>query len=61
VAAWGLGRAGSSLLFGVAPGDVGTLASVSAIAAAVIVAACALPARRAAAITPMAAWRQPLT
>ena len=47
VGAWWLGRAGSSLLFGVTASDPLTFATVSLLLTAVAVAACYFPARRA--------------
>ncbi|MGH9533887.1 MAG: ADOP family duplicated permease [Terriglobales bacterium] len=46
-----------SMLFGVRPGDPATLAAVAALLAAVMVAACYVPARRAAKVDPMVALR----
>ena len=57
VGAWWLGRAGSRLLFGVTAGDPGTFATVSLLLTAVVLAACYVPARRAAALDPVAALR----
>jgi serine phosphatase RsbU (regulator of sigma subunit) len=56
-AAWALGRAGSSLLFGVTAGDPMTLATVSVLLTTVAGAASYLPARRAMAVDPMVALR----
>jgi putative ABC transport system permease protein len=53
-----LGRAVSSLLFGITPADPVTLASVIAVLAAVTATACGLPARSAARVDPVAAIRQ---
>jgi ABC-type antimicrobial peptide transport system permease subunit len=53
----GLGRLIRSLLVGVPPFDVSTLAIVGALLGAVAVAASVLPARRAAAVSPTAALR----
>jgi putative ABC transport system permease protein len=53
----GLTRLLSSVLFGVTPADLATLAGVSALLAIVGAAASALPARRAAGIDPMLALR----
>jgi putative ABC transport system permease protein len=57
VAAWWLGRAGSSLLFGVTATDPLTFATVSLALAAVAVAACYFPARRAMKVDPIVALR----
>ncbi len=57
VGAWWLGRAGSSLLFGVTSGDPWTFATVSLLLTAVACAACYLPARRAMAVDPIVALR----
>jgi putative ABC transport system permease protein len=53
-----LGRAGSSLLFGVTPTDPLTFIVMSLLLIAVAVAACCFPARRAMKIEPMMALRQ---
>jgi putative ABC transport system permease protein len=53
-----LGRAASSLLFGVTPTDPLTFMVVSLLLIAVAVAACCLPARRAMKIEPIVALRQ---
>ena len=53
-----LGRAGSSLLFGVTPTDPLTFIVVSLLLIAVAVAACCFPARRAMKIEPIVALRQ---
>jgi putative ABC transport system permease protein len=53
-----LGRAGSSLLFGVSATDPPTLIAVSLLLAAVAASACYFPARRAMKIEPVAALRQ---
>jgi predicted permease len=58
VGALALGRAASSLLFGVGAADPRTLAGVSALLVAVCAAACYFPARRAARIEPLAALRE---
>ena len=55
--AWGLGRAGSSLLFGVTAGDPWTFAAVSLLLTAVAMSACYFPARRAAKLDPVVALR----
>jgi predicted permease len=57
VGAWWLGRAGSSLLFGVTAGDPLTFTTVSLLLAAVAVAACYFPARRAMRVDPIRALR----
>jgi len=57
VAAFWLGRAGSSLLFGVAPGDPLTFAAVSLLLTSVGAAACYFPARRAMKVDPIRALR----
>ena len=57
VGAWWLGRAGSSLLFGVAATDPLTFVTVSLLLAAVAAAACYFPARRAMRVDPIAALR----
>jgi putative ABC transport system permease protein len=57
VAAWWLGRAGSSLLFGVSATDPATFAAVSLLLTAVAAAACYFPARRAMKVDPIRALR----
>ncbi len=57
VGAWGLGRAGSSLLFGVTASDPLTFATVSLLLTAVAAAACYFPARRAMTVDPIVALR----
>jgi len=57
VGAWWLGRAGSSLLFGVTATDPLTFAAVSLALTAVAAAACYLPARRAMRVDPIVALR----
>ena len=57
VGAWWLGRAGSSLLFGVSAGDPLTFAGVSLLLTGVAVAACYFPARRAMKVDPIRALR----
>ena len=57
VGAWWLGRAGSSLLFGVTATDPLTFATVSLLLTAVGVAACYFPARRAMKVEPIVALR----
>ena len=55
--AWWLGRAGSSLLFGVSASDPLTFSAVSVLLTAVAVAACYFPARRAMTVDPIVALR----
>jgi predicted permease len=55
--AWALGRAGSSLLFGVTANDPLTLVTVSLLLTAVAIAACYFPARRAMRVDPIVALR----
>jgi predicted permease len=55
--AWWLGRAGSSLLFGVTASDPVTFATVSLVLTAVATAACCVPARRAMRVDPIRALR----
>ncbi len=55
--ALGMGRAVSSLLYGVAPNDAATFVSVASILAAVAFVACYIPARRAMRVDPMVALR----
>jgi predicted permease len=57
VGAWWLGRAGSSLLFGVTATDPLTFMTVSLLLTAVATAACYFPARRAMTVDPMVALR----
>ena len=57
VGAWWLGRAGSSLLFGVTASDPLTFATVSLLLTAVATAACYFPARRAMRVDPLLALR----
>jgi len=52
-----MGRALSSLVFGVAVRDLAAFASVAAILTGVGLAACAIPARRATNVDPMVALR----
>ena len=58
VGAWWLGRAGSSLLFGVTATDPLTFVTVSLLLTAVAAAACYFPARRAMKVEPVVALRQ---
>ena len=57
VGAWWLGRAGSSLLFGVTASDPLTFTAVSLLLTAVATAACYFPARRAMRVDPILALR----
>jgi ABC-type antimicrobial peptide transport system permease subunit len=57
VGAWWLGRAGSSLLFGLSATDPLTIVTVSLLLTAVATAACYLPARRAMKVDPIVALR----
>ena len=57
VGAWWLGRAGSSLLFGVTAADPLTFTAASLLLTAVAAAACYFPARRAMAVDPVVALR----
>jgi len=58
VGAWWLGRAGSSLLFGVTATDPVTFMTVSLVLMAVALAACYVPARHAVKVDPIVALRQ---
>jgi putative ABC transport system permease protein len=58
VGAWWLGRAGSSLLFGVTATDPLTFMTVSLVLTAVALAACYVPARHAMKLEPIVALRQ---
>jgi predicted permease len=57
VGAWWLGRAGSSLLFGVTANDPLTFAAVSVLLTTVAIVACYVPARRAMKLDPIRALR----
>jgi predicted permease len=57
VGAWWLGRAGSSLLFGVTASDPLTFTTVSLLLTVVATAACYFPARRAMTVDPLVALR----
>jgi predicted permease len=55
--ALGMGRAVAGLLYGIAPNDFGTFAGVAAMLAAVALAACYIPARRAMRVDPVIALK----
>jgi putative ABC transport system permease protein len=57
VAAFGLTRLLSKMLFGIAPNDPATFAAVSLLLTLVAALACMIPARRAASVEPMQALR----
>jgi putative ABC transport system permease protein len=57
VLAFAVGRAMSSLLYGVSSGDVTAFVAAIALALTTALAACVLPARRAAALDPLAGLR----
>ena len=57
VGAWWLGRAGSSLLFGVSASDPVTFITVALVLTLVATAACFFPARRAMRVDPIVALR----
>jgi ABC-type antimicrobial peptide transport system permease subunit len=56
-AAWMLAKLASSFLYGIQPHDALTFALVPPILAVIALAACYIPARRAAAVDPMRALR----
>jgi putative ABC transport system permease protein len=58
VGAWLVGRAMTSLLYGVAALDYGVFAAISAVLLAAALVACSVPARRAAWVDPLTALRQ---
>jgi putative ABC transport system permease protein len=55
--AFAVGRTLSSLLYGVSPGDIPAFVAAVMLAAIAALAACALPARRASSIDPLAGLR----
>jgi ABC-type antimicrobial peptide transport system permease subunit len=57
VSAWALSRVMADLLVGVRPGDPATLAAIATLLTVVSIAACLIPARRAARVDPMIALR----
>jgi len=57
IAALGLSRFLASLLFGVGPSDPATFSGVAVLLAAVVLAACVIPARRALRVSPTTALR----
>jgi putative ABC transport system permease protein len=57
IAAWGLGRAARSLVFGVEPGSPLALVSAAALLAAIMLGAAYIPARRASRVDPMTVLR----
>jgi putative ABC transport system permease protein len=58
IAGFGFGRALSSLVFGVSVHDLATFAGVAGVLMIVTLAACVIPAGRAARVDPLAALRQ---
>jgi ABC-type antimicrobial peptide transport system permease subunit len=57
IAAWFLGRAAQSLLFGVGAGDPSAIVVAAAVVAVVTLGAAYLPARRASRVDPMSVLR----